>query len=43
MDKENMDGPRDSYTEWSKSEKDKYHKISLICVIFKNDTSELIY
>ena len=41
MDKENMDGPRDSQTEWSKSEEDKYHKVSLICGNFKNDTSEL--
>ena len=37
-----MDGARDSYTEWSKSEKDKYHKISLICRIFKNDIKALI-
>ena len=27
----NMDGPRDCHTEWSKSDKDKYHMISLIC------------
>ena len=39
----NMDGPRDCHTEWSKSEKDKYHMISLICGILKKDTSELIY
>ena len=25
----NMDGPRDYHTEWSKSDKDKYHMISL--------------
>ena len=29
----NMDGPRDGHTEWSKSDKDKYHMISLICGI----------
>ena len=29
----NMDGPRDSHTEWSKSEKDKCHVILLICGI----------
>ena len=28
----NMNGPRDYYTKWSKSDKDKYH-ISLICEI----------
>ena len=26
-----MDGLRDCYTEWSKSEKAKYHIILLIC------------
>ena len=26
----NMDGPRDCYTEWSKSEEDKYHMISYV-------------
>ena len=26
-----MDGPRDCHTEWSKTEKDKHHMISLIC------------
>ena len=30
----NMDGPRGHYTKQSKSEKDKYCMISLICVIF---------
>ena len=29
----NMDGPRDYHTKWSKSDKDKYHMISLICRI----------
>ena len=29
----NMDGPRDYHTKWNKSDKDKYHKISLICGI----------
>ena len=33
-----MDRPRDYYTKWSKSNKDKYYVISLI-----NDTDELIY
>ena len=28
-----MDGPRDNHTKWSKSDKDKYHMISLICGI----------
>ena len=37
-----IDGPRDCHTEWSKSDKDKYH-ISLICGILKNGTNELIY
>ena len=31
----NMDGPRDYYTKWSKSEKDKYYMILPICN--KND------
>ena len=39
----NMDGPRDRHIEWSKSDKDKYHKISLVCGIPKNDVNELIY
>ena len=26
-----MDGPREYHTKWNKSEKDKYHVISLIC------------
>ena len=30
----NMDGPRGHYAKQSKSEKDKYCMISLICVIF---------
>ena len=30
-----MDGSRDYHTKWSKSEKDKYHMISLICKILK--------
>ena len=29
--------------EVSQAEKDKYHMISLICRILKNDTNELIY
>ena len=39
-----MDGPTDYHTKWSKSEKDKYHMILLICgILKKNDTNELIY
>ena len=30
-------------SEVSQTEKDKYHMISLICGIQKNDTNELIY
>ena len=30
-------------SEVSQAEKDKYHMISLICGILKNDTNELIY
>ena len=29
----NMDGPRDYHTKWGKSDKDKHHRISLICGI----------
>ena len=39
----NTEGPRDYHTNWSKAEKDKYHMISVIWEIFKNDTHELIY
>ena len=40
----NMDGLGDYHTKWSKSEKDKYHMILLICrTKKKNDTNELIY
>ena len=28
-----MDGLRDYHTKWSKSDKDKYHMISLLCGI----------
>ena len=38
-----MDGPSDHHTRWNKSQKDKYHMISLLSGIHKNDTSELIY
>ena len=31
----NMDGPRDYHTEWSQTEKGKYHMIWLICGILK--------
>ena len=29
----NMDGPRDHQIRWSKSDKDKYHMMLLICRI----------
>ena len=29
----NMDGPKEYNIKWSKSDKDKYHMISLICRI----------
>ena len=32
-----MDGPRDYHNKWSKSDKDKYHMISLTCGILKNN------
>ena len=32
----NRDVPEDYYTKWSKSEKDKYHTMLLMCQIFKN-------
>ena len=35
----NMDGPRDYHSKWSKSEKDKYYMLSLIGGIY--DTNEL--
>ena len=38
-----MDETRDCYTEWSKLEKDKYHMISFICGLKKNDTGKLVY
>ena len=31
----NMDGPGDYHTKWSKSDKDKYHMILLMCGLFK--------
>ena len=39
----NMGGLRDCYIKWSKSGKDKYHMISLICGFLKNYANELIY
>ena len=39
----NMDEPRDYHINWSKSEKEKYHMISLLYGILKSDTNELIY
>ena len=38
-----MDGPRDYHIQWSKSDKDKYHVISLTYGILKHVTNELIY
>ena len=39
-----MDAPGDYHTKWSKSDRyHKYHKISLISRILKNDTNEFIY
>lgn len=31
----NMDGPTNYHTQWSKPEKDIYHMVSLMCGIFK--------
>ena len=39
----NIDGPRDYHTNWSQTEKNKYHMISLICKILENDTNEFIH
>ena len=47
----NMDRPKNYYTKWSKTEKDKYHMILLIggksykfiCITLKSDTNELIH
>ena len=39
----NTDRPTDYHTKWSESEKDRYHMISLLCGILKNDTNEFIY
>ena len=38
-----MGGPRDDHTKGSDSQKDKYHMLSLICSILKDDTIEVIY
>ena len=38
----NMDGPRDYYTKWSKSEKDKEHDTTYMWNL-KYDTSGFIY
>ena len=38
----NMNEPRDCYTKWSKSDKDK-HTTSLIYGTLKNETNGLIY
>ena len=39
-----MDLDGDYSAKWSKSDKDKYHMILLICGLFKkNDTNKFIY
>ena len=42
-----MDGPRQHYTLWSKSDKDKYYISQILCNItiwnLKNNTNESIY
>jgi len=38
----NIDGPRDYHSKWSK-DRYKYHIMSLICGILKNDTNEFIH
>ena len=38
----NMDELRDYHTKWSESDKVKYHMMSLMCEISKNDIDELI-
>ena len=38
----NMDGPRDYYTEWSKSDTERQNEILLICGILKKATVNLI-
>ena len=37
----NMDRLRDNHIKWSKSDKDEYHRISLICGILKSDTNAI--
>ena len=37
-----IDGPGDNRTKWSKSGEGKYHMTSLVCGIWKKDTNELI-
>ena len=39
----NMDGLEIVIVEWSQTEKDKYHMVSLMCDILKNGKNELIY
>ena len=36
-----MDGPRDYHIEWSKTEKEKYHMISLICGILEKKGGQM--
>ena len=38
-----MDGPRDCHTEWSKSEKEKYHNIPYMWNLKRNDTNEIAF
>ena len=39
----NMDGLREYYAKWNKSDIDKYCMLSLLCRIWKNKTNEYIY
>ena len=41
----NMDGPRDSHTEWSKSDRERQisYDITYMRNLKRNDTHELIY
>ena len=39
----NMNGPRDCHTEWSKSEKETYHILSLICGLKKKKSYKWTY
>ena len=38
-----MDEAGDYHTIWSKSEKDKYHRLLFTCGIYENDTNKFTY